>query len=520
MSIQHVPIGRSRRHRITGAVLSGMRSAILLALVLAIPVCGLAASLTILHTNDTHGHLLPFSYPSATEGGSIADLPDRTDIGGIARRAALVREVRGEQKDKGIPVWLIDAGDFCDGTPFSTEYHGEADVAAMNAAGYDFGTLGNHEFNNSINELRKLIGLAKYPILCANAIDQGKPLATPSVIREADGVRIGLFGLLTREAATYPAAKEAGIQVGDEVESARRMVAELRPKVDLVVLISHCGETVDEKIAREVPGIDVIVGGHSHSRLPSGELILRSKERKDHDVNGTVIVQAFQWGGELGRLDLDFQKDATGLWHVGQYREQLIPVTSAVTPDDAVASVLDGYWKPIAAKYGEVVGTASADFVSRGGDLAEYNLVADAVRESFGADFDLENMGGVRAPLIKGPVTTADLVTLDPFGNTVVTFQATGRDLKRILEERAPAVSGIRYRLADHKLVEATIGGKPIEDDKLYSGTTNSYFAPRILKGIAYKDSGKARLDVVTDYVRKKGTIDPAYDGRRAVGRE
>ena len=119
------------------------------------PAPGQQVSLTILHTNDTHGHLLPFSYPNIVPPGSeLSRLPARRDIGGIARRATLVKRLRKELEARGTTVWLVDAGDFCDGTPLASEYHGEADVAAMNAAGYDFITLGNHEFNNSLAQLK------------------------------------------------------------------------------------------------------------------------------------------------------------------------------------------------------------------------------------------------------------------------------------------------------------------------------------------------------------------------------
>ncbi len=482
--------------------------------------------LTILHTNDTHGHLLPFSYPAVQPGD--ANLPkERTDIGGIARRATLVRQIREEAAARKIDVWLVDAGDFSDGTPMSTEYHGEADVEAMNATGYDLATLGNHEFNTSLAQLRKLIGLAKFPIVCSNTIDQstGKMLVQEYVVKDVGTLRIGVFGLLARETSTYQAARE-GVQIAGEIETAKRMVALLRPKVDIVLAISHAGEPLDKLIAGQVPGIDVIVGGHSHSRLAIPDIVRRSEELKPNDVNGTVIVQAGQWGGEVGRLDLLFAKDAQGLWHVDRYLERLLPVTSAIAPDPGVAAVVERYWKPIAARYGEVIGTAEDDFSTRvrwvetGASYTEEaycNLVADAVRETYLTDFDLENVGGIRAPLVKGPITRADLIAVDPFVNTVMLFKITGRDLKRILAQHRPYVSGLRYRVENRQLIEATIGGRPIEDGHLYSGATNSYFAQSALKEMEVQDTGRQRLDVLIEYVRKKGTLKPVYDGRRVV---
>jgi 5'-nucleotidase/UDP-sugar diphosphatase len=473
--------------------------------------------LTILHTNDLHSHLLPFSYPMLLPAGSdLAALANRTDIGGIARRTTLVNQIRQELAARRTTVWLIDAGDFSDGSPFSTEYHGEADLRAMNAAGYDFGTLGNHEFNVTPAQLKKLIALAHFPLLCANAFVDGVPLVRESMVETVGPVRIGLFGILARETATYPAAKGI-VTIDGEIETARRMVAKLRQQVDIVILISHAGKPVDEQIASQVPGIDVIVGGHTHSRLPVGEFVWRSDDLKVDDVNGTVIVQAHQFGGELGRLDLLFEKDASGAWHVDRYRERLIPVTSALAPDPKVAAVVDADWKPIAARYAEVLGHADGDFSSRGDDDASYNLVADAVRETFGSDFDLENTGGVRAPLVSGNITRGDMLTMLPFENNVMKFKLTGRQLKEILVRFRPGVSGVRYRLENRVLVEATIAGRPIQDDQVYTGTTNSYLAAQALKGIETEDTHQTSTDVVIAYVKKKGTVTPSYDGRRVI---
>ncbi len=319
----------------------------LLALLVPTPAPAQSASarLTILHTNDTHGHLLPFDYPTIVPAGSdLEQLTERRNIGGIARRAALAQKIRAEQKGRGIPVWFVDIGDFSDGTPFSTEYKGEADVAAMNAAGYDFSTFGNHEFNNPLTHLRKLLRLTKHPVLLANAVDRAtkKPLGEAWRIERIGGLRVGLFGLVTRESATYPAARE-GVDILDEISTAKSVVQTLRAQADIVVLLSHAGEETDMKIAAEVPGIDVIVGGHSHSRMPIGQLVWRGDDLKQNDVDGTVVVQAFQWGGELGRLDLLFEKDGAGAWRVSRYRARLLPVTADLPAEPMVAAVVDKY---------------------------------------------------------------------------------------------------------------------------------------------------------------------------------
>ncbi len=476
-------------------------------------------SLTLLHTNDTHGHLLPFSYPSLSDPCSpLTNLPERKEIGGIARRTTLVKQIRNELQSKGTTVWFIDAGDFSDGTPFSTEFHGEADMAAMNAAGYDFAVLGNHDFNYTLAHTLKLINQARYPILCSNvtfAADK-KPLTSLYRIEQVGPLRVGVFGLVTKEARSFPAVQE-GLEIQGEVTTARKIAAKLRSKADIILLISHCGEEMDKKIAEKVPEIDVIIGGHSHSRLPFGEFIRRLDALQSERMNGTVIVQAYQWGGELGRCDLVFEKDTSGQWQLKQYQARLLPITSAIHADEKTAERIKQYEGRLPARYSEVIGRAVADFSRRCHDMAEHNLVADAVREAFSTEIEFENLGGVRAPLLKGEITRGDLVTLDPFDNTVVTFKITGKKSREILKKYAPAVSGLRYHLEEGELSEASVNGQPLQNDRVYSGATNSHFAERALKGISFQDTRKQRLDVLIDYIRKKGTIQPSYDGRRIV---
>ncbi len=475
--------------------------------------------LTILHTNDIHGHLLPFSYPESFDPQSpLASMTHRTNIGGVARRATLIRQQR--EAVQPYPALVIDAGDYMDGTPFSLEFLGEADVATMNACGYDFATLGNHEFSNTLDQVLRLVQMSHFKTVCANLRyrDTGAPLVPPYVITQVGELRVALFGLVMTDTQNYRGARER-VEVTNPFEVARQLVPQLRQQADVVILISHLGIGDDERLAREVPGIDVIVGGHSHTRLAEPRFI-EWQQKAPMNLGGTVIVQAHQWGGELGRLDLLFWRniDTNRLEIVG-YKGQLIPVTAEIPECPNTKRVLDRYWRRIAGKYGRIVGEATGDFVQRGDDFAHYYLVSDAVRSMMGVDFDLQNMFGIRIELAKGPISYYDLARMMPFGNTIVRFEITGRDLKRLLAEQRPTVSGIRYRTQNRQLVEATINGQPIEDERIYKGTTNSYFADRALKplGIAYVDTGKVLLDVVADYIRKQRRVSPSYDGRRVA---
>jgi 5'-nucleotidase len=498
-----------------------VRWSVCLLLVCGMPVLAAAGqvALTILHTNDTHGHLRPFSYPALAPAGSeIAALRVRQDIGGVARRAGLIRRLRAELEPRGTSVWVIDAGDFSDGTPFSTEYQGEADIAAMNAAGYTFATLGNHEFSVPFAKLTQLRSQFGYPVLLANVVEAatGKSWLEASTLRMLGPLTVGLFGLVTEDAGTYRAAREGGLRIAPVLETAQRLVAALRRQADIVMVISHAGEDVDEAIARGIPGIDVIVGGHTHSRLPVGAFVWRSDELKPKEVNGTIVVQAHQWGGELGRLDLLFDQDDEGRWRVARHRARLEAITADLPEDAAVAAVVARYWTPIAVRYEELIGHASGDFTDRGDDSAQYHLVADAVREAANTDVVLENVGGVRAPLLKGRVTRGDLVALDPFDNTVVTFSVTGKHLKTLLLTHQPAVSGLRYRIEDGALAHVAVAGQSVDDSRVYTVATNSFFA-RQMPGISVTDTGMRRLDALVEHVRRRGILRPAYDGRRVV---
>ena len=469
--------------------------------------------LTVLHTNDTHGHLLPYSYPETTKKGSdISKLKFKRDIGGAARRGTLIKKIRGE---RGHETLLIDAGDICDGTPFSTVYHGDADIAVMNALHYDFACPGNHEYNNSLEQVKKMRDSAHFPFISANSKIKadGLLLYQPYIIREIGGVKIAFFGLLTIDAQTYPAAKN-DLTLELPLEAAKRLVPELRRKADLVVAVTHIGFAEDEKMAKEVPGIDLIVGGHSHS------LVARPQVVKQTDgANQTLIVQDFQWAGTLGRLDVTLHYDvATASWSISKRRGNLIPITSSLSEDEEVATTIAEFWNPIKDEFGAVVGEAAGDFAEKGEDSAEYNLVADAVCEDVKTEFDIENSGGVRSFLPRGKVTYGDVVTLDPFRNTIVTFHATGKQIKTILENNSPHVSGIRYKLKNGVLQEAVLHGLPIEDDKIYFGATNSYYANFILKEVIDKvDTKQPRLNSILKYFRARKSVAPSYDNRRVI---
>ena len=219
----------------------------------------LGQPLVIMHTNDTHCQIDPYTY--------------KTDVnmGGFLRREAAIREIRAENPN----TLLLDAGDFSQGTPFFNVFKGYVEVRLMNAMGYDAATLGNHEFDNGCAALAARLKTANFPVVCANYEFANKKLAKgikPYTIIERGGHKIGIFGLGANLDGYVAPQIVREVTYLDPVETARKMVAELKSQnCDLIVCLSHLGLNTDDDndylIALQVPEIDVIVGGHTHQEL-------------------------------------------------------------------------------------------------------------------------------------------------------------------------------------------------------------------------------------------------------------
>lgn len=234
-------------------------------------VCALAAlsvqaqELVILHTNDTHSQIEPYTYKADT------------NVGGFLRREAYIREVRSLHPN----VLLFDAGDFSQGTPYFNFFKGYTEIYLMNAMHYDAVTLGNHEFDNGCGALAKRIKKAEFPFLCANYVFHNKQLAKvvkPCMVVEKGGYKVGVFGLTVDLNALISPNTYKQMQYLDPVEVSKKMVQFLKSQnCDLIVCLSHLGvedgQVNDYQIAKEVPGIDIIIGGHSHYEMKEPTVI-------------------------------------------------------------------------------------------------------------------------------------------------------------------------------------------------------------------------------------------------------
>jgi 5'-nucleotidase/UDP-sugar diphosphatase len=220
-----------------------------------------AQPFTLLFFNDFHAHVEPFKVPGQ-EG----------EVGGIARLAGLADEVRAANKAAGVPTYLLVAGDAFTGTPYSSVFKGEVEFACLNAMGVDAMCLGNHEFDYGHTRVSELLKTAVFPVLAANVTEGDgaavKPYAGNVARLDADGKKILIVGLTTpaTPVTTMP-ANVAGLTFADPAATAAAMVAADGEQADVIVALTHIGFEEDVKLARAVPALDVIIGGHSHTKV-------------------------------------------------------------------------------------------------------------------------------------------------------------------------------------------------------------------------------------------------------------
>jgi len=258
---------------------------------------GTTYRLSILHTNDTHSRIDP--YPA---GSSMAGL------GGVAARMELLKTIRSQI----VHSILLDAGDFFQGTPYFNFYQGEVEIRAMQQLGYDVATLGNHDFDAGMDNLLTQLKKAEFPVVCSNYSFGRHGLShrcQPAVVIRRDALKIGVFGLGINPQGLIPTALSPQLQYSDPFNSARQQIRRLRilHGCHMIICLSHLGlayaddRPSDRRLAREVSGIDLIVGGHTHSFLDQPELYFNPAGRPVH------IVQAGHSGLRLGKVDWEIK---------------------------------------------------------------------------------------------------------------------------------------------------------------------------------------------------------------------
>jgi 5'-nucleotidase/UDP-sugar diphosphatase len=421
---------------------------------------------TILHFNDLHSHLDPFS-----PHGSDAE------VGGAARLASAINAVRDENAAAGIPTYLLMAGDAITGTTYSIATHGEATFAVLNAMGVYAMVLGNHEFDYGQENMAELIDMAEFPVLSANVVSEGTNPMPPVVpfITFGEDPQLLLIGLTTEETKVTTHPKNVkGLVFENPAEEAKGIIADAGGEADVIIGLTHLGFYTDRKLAEGVPEFDLIVGGHSHTKLETPEY-----------MGDTAIVQAYQYGEYLGRADCRFEN---GEFEIVHY--ELIPITAELPDDPTVAEVVAGYQKDLEAEFKKVVATTTVELSYEAGRNQETNfgdLLADVMKEVSGADAAITNGGGMRANIPAGEVTVGDILTALPFSNTIVTLEMSGETLQAALDHCARdefggggflQVSGLSYTVVPGKGAEdVSVNGAPLDAGKTYKIATNEFVA-------------------------------------------
>ena len=527
----------------------------LLALVLMLAVSVLFGSaaapsrvhITIIGTTDLHGNILPIDYYTA-----------KPDARGLAKAATIIKRARKENPN----LLLLDSGDTIQGTPLEY-YHNKRNnvpvdpmMLVMNELHYDAMTVGNHEYNFGLKVLEKARGEAKFPWLSANTYQKGTDRThfTPYLVKEVAGVRIGILGLTTPGIPNWDNAQNyEGLEFREPVSEAKKWVAVLheKEKVDLVVIAMHMGLEEDLRtgivnpgqvqnenealaVARQVPGVNVILMGHTHRDVSS--LI----------VNGVLLTEADHWGKHVARVDLYFDKDPTGRWQLAAEAARTIATDDRVEPDAESLKLAEPYDRETNNWLARVIGESSAELSAREGrfrDTAILDLVQLVQLEAGKADVSLAANFNSQARIPKGPFTVREIAGLYVYENTLVVLEVTGRQLKEALEhsaeyfrafqpgksaadlvdEKIPAYNfdigeGVNYDLdiskpLGQRIQNLSFQGKPVRPEQKFRLATNNYRANGGGGYTMYKDapviyrSSELIRDLIIDWVERHKTI-------------
>lgn len=480
-------------------------------------------TVVILHTNDFHGNLLP-----------VIDA-NKNSVAGAAREATIINGVRSTFGQDH--VLLVDAGDAIQGATIANLFQGKSVTDAYNAMGYNVATLGNHEWDYGQQVLKDRIADAKFDYVNANVT--GVNLGwKANIIKNVDGINIGLFGVVTTDLPIIVAPSSlTGVGVADPVTSAKSQIVDLKSQgAQYIVALSHCGyenggAPLDPAIAAGAPGINLIIGGHSHTVLKTAAM-----------VGKTMITQTGTAGAYVGKEVIDFttyQGKVTGQ----SVAYELVPTVTTISEDPAVKAIVDGYNNQLKDQLSVVVGKA---LVALDGERANVrtketnlgNYVADWMRVSTGADIAFENGGSIRVSVPAGDVTVGSIFGILPFDNYLVVLEVKGSTLKAALENSVSAypaqlggflqVSGFSFTFDPAKpkgsrVVSITRGGKPLDMDATYKLCTADFTAAggdgyAMLTGakIVYK-SGEWMRDGLVAYVKANPEINPTVEGRITV---
>ncbi len=529
------------------------RFGLLFGLALALPLAAGAQApdrwtLTIVHTNDVHSRLQAVNRFDST--CSDKERADKQCFGGMARVATKAKEILAEVRAKGGQALFLDAGDQFQGSLFYSTYKGAAELAVMNLMPYDAMAIGNHEFDDGAKPLAAFIAGARFPVISANVdVHRNPDLAGKipgAMVIERGGRKIGIVGMTTED-TNVTSKPPADVAFPPAEATIRPIVEGFRAQgVDIVIALSHLGLMRDREVASRVDGIDVIVGGHSHTLLSNtvqgaaGPYPVVAKGPSGRDV---PIVQAYAYSRYLGRIDVVF--DRAG--NVVSWSGDTIPLVQDIAEDQAVAAKVAELAVPLEAVRKRVIGASAQDITQancRKEECLMGNLVADAILDAtknVGVQIVLQNGGGLRAAMGQGEVTMGAVLTVLPFQNAISTLAIKGADLVAALENgvsqveqnggRYAQVAGMRYvwdpaspagkRIVAVEIRQPDGSFRPVDPAATYKMATNEFVRQggdgyTVLrdKAIDPYDFGPGLEDTVAQYIAAKSPVRVTLDGR------
>ncbi|MEM5520237.1 bifunctional metallophosphatase/5'-nucleotidase [Sulfitobacter sp. AS59] len=492
-------------------------------------------NLTILHTNDFHARFEPISkYDGPC---SSDDNAEGKCFGGTARLVNAIKDAKARTNN----YILVDGGDQFQGSLFYTYYKGQMAAEMMNKLGYDGMTVGNHEFDDGPEVLAGFMDALEFPILMSNADISAEPLLAgklaKSAVLERGGEKIGLIGLTTEDTSELASPGE-NVIFTDSVAAVQGEVDLLTAQgVNKIIVLSHSGYRVDQMVAANTTGVDVIVGGHSNTLLSNSND--RAEGAYPTMVNETAIVQAYAYGKYLGELNVTFDDDG----NLKEASGEPVLIDAAVVEDESTVARIAELAQPLDEIRNKVVAETSEMIegdrsVCRVMECAMGNLIADAMLARVadqGVQIAFQNSGGIRSSIDAGEVTMGEVLTVLPFQNTLSTFQVTGATVIEALENgvsqieevagRFPQVAGMTYAVdakaeVGSRISDVMVAGEPIDPAKVYGVVSNNYvrnggdgYAMFKTAENAY-DYGPDVADVTAEFIAANGAYTPYVDGR------
>ncbi|MGJ8602865.1 MAG: bifunctional metallophosphatase/5'-nucleotidase [Marivita sp.] len=514
------------------------------ALALSAGVAQADYTLHIVHINDLHSRIEPISRFNST--CSAEDNAAGECFGGVARVKTMIDQLRTELEGENFLV--VDAGDQFQGSLFFMTYSGAVAAEMMNEIGFDVMSVGNHEFNLGDGALANLAETVTFPVVSGNLDVSGSTELAGKIgdtlILERGGERIGIVSALATDTKELSSPSEA-VMFKDEIDSLKEDVAALQAEgVDKIIAITHVGYNLDQRIAAEVPGIDAVIGGHSHTFLSSSDPDRAGPypTMVSQGDNLVPVVQAGAFSKYVGHLELNFDDAGVVTYAAGD----TILLDASVAEDEAIVARVAELGAPIEEMKTRIVAEA-ADVIEgdrsvcRAVECPMGNLVADAMLDRVkdqGVEIAIQNGGGLRASIDSGEVSMGEVLTVLPFQNTLSTFQVTGAQLMAALENgvsqvedgagRFPQIAGMAFTATlsaepGSRVSDVTVNGEPLDMERVYSAVSNNFVRNggdgyAMFRGAmnAY-DFGPDLADVTADYLAANAPYQPYTDGRITV---